>query len=320
MSTTDAPMLASYSPVDEWRKLFHLQPKHSREIVFGFVFRFVTSVIAVVGAIIVIAPFAALNSWQLSKEMLVSFGVLISTTILLGEHIRSRAYERIMEKTNPDADAVSIDKLQTELARPARNFTASETTVKRAMDVVGSLLALILFLPLLLLVAAAIKFDSPGPVLFRVRRAGYDGRDFAMFKFRTMSTVHDGEAYSLAPSKDPRVTNIGRLLRSTSIDELPQLINVLRGDMSLVGPRPIPLSSKDSYRKLLEQYGSPYIVKPGITGWAQVNGVRGADRTPKDVELRFQHDLWYVNNWTIWLDLKILLKTTFEVLRYSAAY
>ena len=191
--------------------------------------------------------------------------------------------------------------------------------VKRFFDVMFAGLALAIFSPLLLLTAVAIKLDSDGPVIFRQRRRGFNGREFAIYKFRTMTVLEDGSTVRQAQRDDARVTWLGRLLRASSIDELPQLINVLTGDMSLVGPRPHAVVHDDEYGKLIDNYMYRHHVKPGITGWAQIHGFRGET----DVALmakRIQRDLWYINNWSLWLDLKIMARTCVEVLRGQNAY
>jgi undecaprenyl-phosphate galactose phosphotransferase/putative colanic acid biosynthesis UDP-glucose lipid carrier transferase len=170
------------------------------------------------------------------------------------------------------------------------------------------------------LTALAIKLDGPGPIIFRQNRKGFNGQQFVMFKFRTMKVEENGPTVTQATPNDPRVTRIGRLLRSASIDELPQLMNVLWGDMSLIGPRPHALAHDNYFEKVLEDYAFRHHVKPGMTGWAQVNGLRGATPTVDLISRRVKMDLWYINNWTLWLDVQILMKTLFEVLRKRNAY
>jgi undecaprenyl-phosphate galactose phosphotransferase/putative colanic acid biosynthesis UDP-glucose lipid carrier transferase len=199
-------------------------------------------------------------------------------------------------------------------------LSAGQRFVKRAMDIFLASLALIFFLPLMLLTAIAIRLDSPGPVIFRQARKGFNGRQFVILKFRTMTVQENGPAVAQATRDDPRVTAIGRLLRSASIDELPQLLNVLKGDMSLIGPRPHALAHDDFFQNILSDYAFRHHVKPGITGWAQCNGARGATPSIEHISERVKLDLWYINNWSIWLDLQILIKTTFEVLRKRNAY
>jgi Undecaprenyl-phosphate glucose phosphotransferase len=191
---------------------------------------------------------------------------------------------------------------------------------KRTMDISLALLALIFFLPIMALTAIAIKIDSPGPVIFRQARRGFNGRQFDIFKFRTMTVQENGPSVLQAMPDDPRVTAIGRLLRSASIDELPQLLNVLKGDMSLIGPRPHAMAQDNYLQDLLSDYAYRHHVKPGITGWAQCNGARGATPSLEHISERVKLDLWYINNWSIWLDLQILIKTFFEVLRMRNAY
>jgi putative colanic acid biosynthesis UDP-glucose lipid carrier transferase len=160
-------------------------------------------------------------------------------------------------------------------------------------------------------IAALIKLDSPGPVLFRQRRHGYNHRIIDVYKFRTMSVQENGTHVQQARKDDPRVTRMGRLLRRTSLDELPQLLNVLTGEMSLVGPRPHALAHNQLYAEQLDRYANRHRVKPGITGWAQINGFRGPTEDPEKMRQRVQLDLHYIENWSIWLDLKILVLTPF---------
>jgi undecaprenyl-phosphate glucose phosphotransferase len=199
-------------------------------------------------------------------------------------------------------------------------LSGAEQTVKRAMDVVIGLLALIFFVPIMALTALAVKLDGAGPVFFVQNRRGFNGQDFLMFKFRTMTVQENGETITQAARNDPRVTRIGRLLRAASIDELPQLLNVMRGDMSLVGPRPHALAHDNYFEKLLQDYAYRHHVKPGMTGWAQVNGLRGATPSVDQIARRVEMDLWYINNWSLWLDVQILIKTFFEVVRKRNAF
>ena len=192
--------------------------------------------------------------------------------------------------------------------------------VKRVIDIVVASLALIFFLPVMVLTAIAIKLDSEGPVIFRQARKGFNGRQFAIFKFRTMTVQENGPIVAQASRDDPRVTAIGRLLRSASIDELPQLLNVLKGDMSLIGPRPHALAHDSYFQDIVSDYAYRHHVKPGITGWAQCNGARGATPSIEHISERVKLDLWYINNWSLWLDIQILIKTFFEVLRKRNAY
>jgi undecaprenyl-phosphate galactose phosphotransferase/putative colanic acid biosynthesis UDP-glucose lipid carrier transferase len=199
-------------------------------------------------------------------------------------------------------------------------LSGTQRLIKRTMDLCLAALALVFFLPIMTLTAIAIKFDSPGPVIFRQTRNGFNGRRFDIFKFRTMTVQENGPTVLQATRDDPRVTAIGRLLRSASIDELPQLLNVLKGDMSLIGPRPHALAHDSYFENLLSDYAFRHHVKPGITGWAQCNGARGATPSIEHISERVKLDLWYINNWSLWLDVQILIRTFFEVLKKRNAY
>jgi Undecaprenyl-phosphate glucose phosphotransferase len=199
-------------------------------------------------------------------------------------------------------------------------LSEAQRLVKRFIDVVVASLVLLFFLPIMALAAAAIKLDSPGPVIFRQIRKGFNGKHFVILKFRTMIVQENGTDVVQATRNDLRVTTIGRLLRSSSIDELPQLWNVLRGDMSLIGPRPHALAHDNYFETLLSDYAFRHHVKPGITGWAQCNGARGPTPTVEHIAERVKLDLWYINNWSLWLDLMILIRTFFEVLRKRNAH
>jgi len=195
-----------------------------------------------------------------------------------------------------------------------------ELLAKRALDITGACFGLALLLPLMLATALAIKLESPGPVLFRQQRSGFNARRFSIFKFRTMTVMEEGDSVTQATRHDPRITKFGRMLRASSIDELPQLFNVLRGDMSLVGPRPHAVAHDSHYGKLLSEYAFRHHVKPGITGWAQIHGCRGGTAQVGLMKKRLDFDLWYINNWNPWLDLVILVRTVLEVVRPRNAY
>jgi undecaprenyl-phosphate galactose phosphotransferase/putative colanic acid biosynthesis UDP-glucose lipid carrier transferase len=185
-----------------------------------------------------------------------------------------------------------------------------ERIQKRSLDVIVATMALLLLIPLLVMTALLIKLDSTGSVIFRQTRGGLNGKLFDILKFRSMTVSENGGDIKQARKQDARVTRIGRLLRKTSIDELPQLWNVLRGDMSLVGPRPHALAHDNYYDQLISNYAYRHHVKPGLTGWAQVNGFRGETPTIASMEKRVEHDVWYVTNWSIWLDIRIMARTT----------
>ncbi len=191
---------------------------------------------------------------------------------------------------------------------------------KRVFDVILALIALVFTSPLLLAVALAIKQSSPGPILFKQRRYGLNGEEILVYKFRSMTVCEDGPVVAQATEKDSRVTPLGGFLRRTSLDELPQIFNVLEGKMSFVGPRPHAVAHNEEYRKLIYGYMIRHKVRPGITGWAQVNGLRGETSTVDKMHRRVQYDLDYLKNWSLWLDLKILARTALTVLSDRHAY
>jgi Undecaprenyl-phosphate glucose phosphotransferase len=205
-----------------------------------------------------------------------------------------------------------------EVQRPP--LTAGERAAKRAFDLAAATAGLLVIAPLLLTISLAVWIESPGPVLFRQRRGGFNGRSFHILKFRTMRVMEDGPTIIQATSNDHRLTRIGRWLRRFSVDELPQLINVLRGDMSLVGPRPHALAHDVQYSRLISNYPYRHHVRPGITGWAQVNGFRGETPTVDKMKQRVELDLWYATNWSFWLDLRILFWTVLEICRTRNAF
>ena len=192
--------------------------------------------------------------------------------------------------------------------------------IKRLVDIIFASLGLLLLSPLLLVTSLAIKLDSSGPVLFRQRRRGFSSREFAIYKFRTMNVLEDGTCIRQVQRDDHRVTKLGRLLRTSSIDELPQLFNVLSGEMSLVGPRPHAIAHDDEYSMAIDSYAFRHHVKPGITGWAQIYGFRGETPVVEIMSKRIDYDLWYINNWSAWLDFRILAQTCVELLRPRNAY
>jgi len=199
-------------------------------------------------------------------------------------------------------------------------FQGSRGLVKRFMDVVISAAVLLLLSPFLLLIAILIKLGSPGPVIFRQRRYGLDGQIIDVYKFRTMSVVEDGPQVKQVTRDDPRVTPIGKFLRRFSIDELPQLFNVLCGSMSLVGPRPHAVAHNEEYRRLIKGYMVRHKVLPGITGLAQVNGCRGETIRLEEMKARIEYDLDYLRQWTPSLDIRILFLTAVQILRDRKAY
>ena len=199
-------------------------------------------------------------------------------------------------------------------------FWGINGVLKRASDLVLASAILVVIAPLMAAIAIGVKLSSPGPALFKQRRYGVDGREIVVYKFRTMNVLEDGVAVKQATRDDPRVTAFGALLRKYSLDELPQFINVLQGRMSVVGPRPHAVAHNELYRKLIKSYMIRHKVKPGITGWAQVNGFRGETEDVEKMKARIEHDLAYLRNWSLRLDLQIVLKTVFIVLKGHNAY
>jgi putative colanic acid biosynthesis UDP-glucose lipid carrier transferase len=192
--------------------------------------------------------------------------------------------------------------------------------LKNMSDILVAALILLLISPLMLVIAFGVKFSSPGPILFKQRRYGVDGREILVYKFRSMTVCEDGPDIQQAQLVDKRVTKLGAFLRKTSLDELPQFINVLEGKMSVVGPRPHAVSHNEMYRKMIKGYMVRHKVKPGITGWAQVHGFRGETETLDKMEKRVQYDLDYLRNWSLTLDAWIIIKTVGVVLRDRHAY
>jgi putative colanic acid biosynthesis UDP-glucose lipid carrier transferase len=199
-------------------------------------------------------------------------------------------------------------------------FYGSYWLLKKLEDLILGIIIFLIALPIMLLIAIAIKLTSKGPVLFKQRRYGLNGEVIQVLKFRTMKTMDDGVVVVQASKDDPRITPLGRILRKTSLDELPQFWNVLQGTMSIVGPRPHAIAHNEEYRQLIEGYMLRHKVKPGITGWAQVNGLRGETETLDKMKSRIDYDLYYINHWSIWFDLKIILMTIINGFTGKTAY
>ena len=200
-------------------------------------------------------------------------------------------------------------------------ITGSQRVVKNVVDRLLAAVLLVVFAPFMALVAIAVRLDSPGPALFRDQRLGFNEKPFVMLKFRTM--LHDpGDAGppGQTPRDDPRITRLGRWLRKTSIDELPQLCNVITGSMSLVGPRPQPIAVNRECEALIPRYNARHRVKPGITGWAQAHGLRGDTGSLEGMKTRVEYDMYYIDNWSFWLDLRILVMTAYVVLLQENAF
>ncbi len=255
----------------------------------------------------------------------------IAITLGLSEYYKLERIVALCEKSGvhtkfiPDYNNIIPTKPYTEdlLGLPViniRHVPLSNTfnmMVKRAMDIVGSICAIVIFSPVMLTVSIIIKKTSPGPLIFKQERVGLHNRPFQMYKFRSMEVQKESEEKKgWTVKNDPRVTKIGRFMRKTSIDELPQLFNVLKGDMSLVGPRPERPQFVEKFREEIPRYMVKHQVRPGMTGWAQINGYRG----DTSIKKRIEHDLYYIENWTFGLDIKILLLTLFKGFINKNAY
>lgn len=201
-----------------------------------------------------------------------------------------------------------------------RPLSGMACALKRAFDFVAASIALVLLFPVMVIISIAVKLDSTGPALFCQLRNGRNREIIKVYKFRTMLQSPPESAFVQASKNDPRVTRIGAFLRRTSLDELPQLFNVIQGSMSLVGPRPHPLKLDDDFRHVIPALHSRYCVKPGITGWAQINGFRGETRQLKDMLGRIEHDRQYIRQWSLWMDIKILVLTVLRGWTHENAY
>ncbi|SDV48594.1 undecaprenyl-phosphate glucose phosphotransferase [Chitinasiproducens palmae] len=231
--------------------------------------------------------------------------------------VREFRHDFINIRLVPDVRSLSLfnHSIMDLLGFPTINLAATqsdnpEMVSKLVFDRVFAFMVLLLLSPLLLAIAIAVKLDSPGPVFFKQKRMGVDGKEFSIYKFRSMRVhkEHTG-AVTQATKGDSRITRTGRFLRRTSLDELPQFINVLLGDMSVVGPRPHALAHDDQYKDLVEGYMYRYRIKPGITGWAQINGFRGETDKISKMASRVKYDLYYIQNWNFWFDIKIVFLT-----------
>ncbi|MEE1197478.1 MAG: undecaprenyl-phosphate glucose phosphotransferase [Lachnospiraceae bacterium] len=255
----------------------------------------------------------------------------IAITLGLNDYSRLEEIVTLCEKSGvhtkfiPDYNNIIPTKPYTEdiLGLPVINIryvplsNSFPAAVKRLMDIVGSLVCIALFLPVMLISAAIIKLTSPGPIIFKQERVGLHNRTFQMFKFRSMVVQNEQtEKKAWTVKDDPRVTKFGKFMRKTSIDELPQLFNILKGDMSLVGPRPERPFFVEKFQEEIPRYMVKHQVRPGLTGWAQVNGYRG----DTSIRKRIDHDLYYIENWTLGLDIKILFLTVFKGFVNKNAY
>jgi Undecaprenyl-phosphate glucose phosphotransferase len=250
------------------------------------------------------------QNWSLAVRLATSLADLpIGVLIIPVDTMAVFAGARIAEFGNVTAMQIS---------RPP--LSAADLFIKRAFDILAATCGLLLLSPLFLMVSLAIKLHSPGPVFFRQRRHGYNNRTIRVFKFRSMTTLEDGRDFKQVVRHDPRVTRVGRILRRTNIDELPQLLNVLSGEMSIVGPRPHATAHNRMFEEKILPFSRRHNVKPGITGWAQVNGCRGETDTLEKMQRRLEHDLYYIDNWSFLLDVKIIFMTLFSKNAYLNAY
>lgn len=210
-----------------------------------------------------------------------------------------------------------IDGVPVVSFRPEKLSYPHNKILKRIFDIIFSIIVLLTIFPIFYVIfGILIKLSSPGPVLFKQKRTGYKGKPFICYKFRTMKVTDPEISDKLqATPDDPRKTKIGNFLRKTNLDEFPQFINVLRGEMSVVGPRPHPVYLDEKYQDIISEYNARFFAKPGITGWAQVNGYRGETRNPELMRKRVEHDIWYIENWSFWLDIKIIFLTILRMIK-----
>lgn len=256
--------------------------------------------------------FALLFSWSRGRALAEALELLRASPLpvrLYPDHVVREILSREAERGRDPAMLVVLQRAP---------LSPVERSLKRAFDVAVAAGLLVCLSPLLAAAALLVKLDGPGPVIFRQRRGGFDRREFVILKFRTMSVLEDSGEISQACRDDPRVTRVGRVLRRTSIDELPQLWNVIRGDMSLVGPRPHALAHDEAYRTQIANYALRNHVKPGLTGAAQVAGLRGETNQVSDMAERVDRDIWYIDNWSLSLDLRLLAQTFVTLVRHQA--
>jgi Undecaprenyl-phosphate glucose phosphotransferase len=236
---------------------------------------------------------------------------VLPASVQLGADLLLKRYPALRTLRNGDSASLEL------VRQPLTTF---ERLAKRGFDIVVASIALVLLSPVLAAVAFAIKWTSPGPVLFRQDRHAYNREKFRIFKFRTMQDGSDQGAFKQTVRNDPRVTPVGAFLRRTSIDELPQLLNVLIGDMSIVGPRPHAIAHDNIFEHRIDLYARRHNIKPGITGWAQVNGFRGETDTEEKMRGRIEHDLAYLDHWSLMLDIKIIIMTAMSLKAHTNAH
>jgi Undecaprenyl-phosphate glucose phosphotransferase len=251
-----------------------------------------------------------LRHWQETHSLVEHLGVLPLPLTLLPDECTAPLFR---QPSRHFGATIGV-----EYRRSPLNVT--ERFWKRLLDLICAICGVVLLMPMFFIIAIAIKIDSPGPVLFIQTRHGFNSKRFKIFKFRTMSVMEDGVFVKQAMRDDARVTRLGKWLRKTSIDELPQLFNVLFGNMSIVGPRPHAASHDSYYDDLISHYAFRHHMKPGITGWAQINGCRGETPTVEAMKDRVDLDVWYIDNWSIQLDIQIICRTASELIRGRNAY
>ena len=272
---------------------------------------------------------------SLRKAIALARGNNVSDIVILTSWSEAPAAARIAERFLDVPAAVHLNGLdvveqfsqlgidhlgtsRTFVIRP-QPLSTLQAAMKRVFDISVAGVALLAIAPLLAAIALMIKLDTRGPAIFVQRRRGFNHREFNIYKFRTMTTADDGDRIAQATRNDPRITPIGRILRKYNIDELPQLVNVLLGQMSLVGPRPHAVAHDRYYEQVISRYGRRLNVRPGITGWAQINGLRGETKTQAAMEARLDRDLYYIDNWSVVLDIYILLMTIISRRAYRNA-
>jgi lipopolysaccharide/colanic/teichoic acid biosynthesis glycosyltransferase len=253
-----------------------------------------------------------------TKRPMIDNGPLSATlTVSAGSSVPSHWTNDITDTSSND-DVIVFSSYASKQDTSAPLWFTYYSLTKRTLDLAFASIGLFILSPFLLIIALLIKAETPGPAIFKQRRRGIHGRTFLIWKFRTMSVQEDGPTVEQARRGDRRVTMIGYLLRRSSIDELPQLLNVIRGEMSLVGPRPHPLALDDQHRTLISNYDLRHGAKPGITGWAQVNGCRGECSELRQMQARIDLDLWYVCNQSLLLDVRIVFLTILSLFRFDA--
>jgi exopolysaccharide biosynthesis polyprenyl glycosylphosphotransferase len=327
-SAAAATLPADAFPIARRRRPFEFWPDHPEGVTFGFLFRFLVAVLSVTfGTILLVMAGGIFTGWQLTLPLLVFFGLFIVGLVYIGEHFRSRIFERVV--SDDAATEIELSKIEQskidelavqELTKEGVGLSLGARVAKRTLDLVVATIGLVLLAPVWALIAVAIKMDSRGPILFRQTRHGYNNETIKVFKFRSMAVVEDDDRLVPAARNDSRVTRVGAFLRRTNLHESVQLINVLSGEMSIVGPRPHATALNRMFEDKISMFSRRHMVKPGITGWAQVHGYRGATDTLEKMQWRVEYDLWYIDNWSIFLDLRIIFMTVFSKTTYTSAY